>query len=59
VIDNQHGCIVIECDSCTETFTGERGAQWNEVWPAAQREGWRSKQTKLGKWRHSCGSCSQ
>jgi hypothetical protein len=58
MIDNQHGCIVIECDSCTETFTGERGEEWSVVWGAATREGWRSKETKLGKWRHTYEECS-
>lgn len=55
MIDRQHGKIVIECDSCPETFEGDSG-EWSEVWAAAQREGWRSK--KIGdQWVHGCRQC--
>ena len=56
MIDNQHGRIVLECDSCPETFEGERGAEWSEVWPVAQREGWRSRKI-AGIWLHGCEKC--
>lgn len=56
MIDRQHGKIILECDSCAETFEGEPGDEWSVVWPAAQRDGWRSK--KVGdQWEHSCGRC--
>lgn len=35
MIDRQHGKIFIECDSCSDTFEGEKGDEWSEVWPAA------------------------
>ena len=59
MIDRQHGKIVIECDSCPETFEGESG-EWNEVWPAARREGWKSKTIENGpryEWVHGCPKC--
>jgi hypothetical protein len=56
MIDRQHGKITIECDSCSETFEGEKGEDWNVVWPAAQREGWKSR--KIGdEWVHGCPKC--
>jgi len=56
MIDRQGGRILIECDSCDEVFTGEEGAEWPEVWAAARREGWRSKQ--IGReWVHGCPDC--
>ena len=55
MIDRQHGKIVIECDSCDETFAGDSD-EWNEVWPAAKAEGWKSK--KIGsEWVHGCARC--
>lgn len=55
MIDRQHGKIVIECDSCDEVFEG-KSAEWNEVWPEAKREGWKSK--KIGsEWVHGCPKC--
>ena len=55
MIDRQHGKIVIECDSCDETF--EIGSDdFNETWGAAKREGWRSR--KIGsEWVHGCPKC--
>lgn len=57
MIERQKGRIVIECDACGETFEGEPGDEWSAVWPAAQREGWRSR--KVGDvWVHSCENCA-
>ncbi|AXK79982.1 hypothetical protein DW352_05280 [Pseudolabrys taiwanensis] len=60
MIDRQGGRIVIECDSCDETFDGNSiegdGDDWQEVWPAAKAEGWTSK--KIGnEWVHGCPHC--
>lgn len=58
MIDRQHGGIVIECDTCGETHEGERGEEWSSVWPAAQRDGWKSR--KIGdEWVHSCSGCAR
>jgi hypothetical protein len=52
VIDRQYGRIVIECDACDETFQGDND-NWQEVWPAAKRDGWRTR--KVGDdWLHMC-----
>jgi hypothetical protein len=52
MIDRQHGKIVIECDACDETFQGDSD-DWKEVWPAAKREGWRTR-TVGNEWIHMC-----
>lgn len=55
MIDRQHGRILIECDSCEEVFEGASD-DWQEVWPAARREGW--KTNLLAKeWLHGCPKC--
>lgn len=55
MIDRQHGKIQIECDSCDAVFEGDSG-EWNEVWPAAKRDGWRTR--KIGSdWVHGCPKC--
>lgn len=51
--DRQGGRIVIECDSCDETFEGERGEEWETLWPRAKREGWKSAKV-AGEWMHGC-----
>ena len=54
MIDRQGNKIVIECDCCDETFTGEDHAEWAEVWADARRDGWRAK--KVGQdWVHTWG----
>jgi hypothetical protein len=56
MIDRQGNRIVLECDSCEETFEGDEDAEWADVWAVAKREGWRSK--KIGdEWIHGCGKC--
>lgn len=56
MIDRQKGRIVLECDSCGETFEGEPGDEWSTTWPAAQREGWKSR--KIGdEWIYGCANC--
>lgn len=55
MIDRQCGKIVIECDACDAVFPGASD-EWNEVWPAAKREGWRAR--KVGEeWVHTCPEC--
>jgi hypothetical protein len=52
MIDRQHGKLVIECDACDETFQGDND-NWQEVWPAAKRDGWKTR--KVGDdWLHMC-----
>lgn len=56
MIDRQHGKIVIECDSCKETFAGEKGEEFDVVWAAAKRDGWTVR--KIAKeWLHGCAKC--
>jgi hypothetical protein len=56
MIDRQGNRIVLECDSCEETFEGDEDAEWADVWAEAKREGWRAK--KIGdEWVHGCGKC--
>lgn len=52
MIDRQHGKIVIECDACDETLQGDSD-NWQEVWPAAKRDGWRTRQIG-SEWVHMC-----
>lgn len=55
MIDRQRGKILIDCDSCSEVFEGASD-EWNDVWPEAKREGWKSK--KIGsEWVHGCPKC--
>ena len=55
MIDRQHGKIVIECDSCDETF--DAGSDdFNETWNAAKRDGWRTRKT-ADEWLHGCPKC--
>lgn len=53
MIDRQHGKIIIECDTCSDTFEGEVGDEFSVVWGAATREGWRSRKI-AGEWLHGC-----
>jgi hypothetical protein len=55
MIDHQHGRIVIECDSCDEVFEGSSD-DWQEVWPAAKREGWSTRKI-ADEWLHGCPKC--
>lgn len=56
MIDRQHGKVVIECDSCDETFDGEKGEEFTVVWASAKRDGWRTKNI-AGQWLHGCPKC--
>ncbi len=56
MIDRQGGRILIECDSCDEVFQGEQGAEWDDVWGPAKREGWTSRKI-AGEWLHGCPKC--
>ncbi len=53
MIDRQRGRIIVECDSCEETFESDEGEQWSTFWPRATREGWRSRQIAK-EWVHGC-----
>lgn len=55
MIDRQHGKIQVECDSCDEVFAGDSD-DWQEVWPAAKREGWTTRKI-ADEWLHGCPTC--
>ena len=55
MIDRQHGKIIFECDSFSETFDAEV-ADFNEAWNAAKRDGWRSRKI-ANEWIHGCSKC--
>lgn len=56
MIDRQFNRITIQCDSCDDVFVGDSGEEWDDVWSAAKREGWKSK--KIGdEWVHGCPRC--
>ena len=57
MIDRQGGVIVIECDVCDETFTGDSN-EWREVWPQAKRIGWRAEKDG-DEWIHTCPGCAE
>ena len=60
MIDRQHDQIVIECDACDSVFdSGVEGCgslEWEVVWPAAKREGWKARRIG-GEWLQFCPSC--
>ena len=56
MIDKQHGKILIECDSCNETFEGGSSEEFAVVWAAAKRDGWRTRKI-ADEWLHGCGKC--
>ncbi len=56
MIDRQGNRVLIECDSCEEVFEGEEDEEFQQVWAAAKRDGWRTK--KIGdEWVHGCDKC--
>ena len=55
MIDHQYNKIVIECDSCNETFDGDSD-EFKEVWEAAKRHGWRTRKI-ANQWLHGCPKC--
>jgi hypothetical protein len=56
MIDRQHGCIVICCDTCDEEFEGLKESEFEILWNTAKFEGWRSRKLN-GEWFHSCPKC--
>jgi hypothetical protein len=57
MIDRQHGHVLIHCDACEETYEGNSD-DFYEVWPAAKRDGWRTRKI-AEEWVHTCPECSQ
>lgn len=53
MIDRQGGKVVVECDSCNETFESEVGEEFAEMWSRAKRDGWRTRKI-AGEWLHGC-----
>lgn len=56
MIDRQHGHIVIECDSCNETFEGDQDEEFDVVWMSVKRAGWRTRKI-ADEWLHGCPKC--
>ena len=56
MIDRQGHKILIECDSCSEVFTGEEDQEFAEVWAEAKRDGWRTRKI-AEEWVHGCRKC--
>lgn len=56
MIDRQGNRIFIECDSCEEVLAGEEHQQFKDLWSAAKRDGWKTRQI-AGEWLHSCPNC--
>ena len=56
MIDRQFGKVVISCDSCDETFEGEKGEPFDAIWAAAKEEGWRTRKI-ANEWLHGCPKC--
>lgn len=56
MIDRQGNRIVIQCDSCDETFDGEEDNEFTDTWSAAKREGWTTRKI-AGEWLHGCPAC--
>lgn len=56
MIDHQGKRVLIECEGCGDVFSGEPHEEWSTVWPAAQREGWKSNKI-AGEWLHACPKC--
>ena len=55
MIDRQHGALIFECDTCSETYEPET-KDFNEAWAKAKGDGWRA--TRVGDiWTHSCPQC--
>lgn len=55
MITRDHNNIVIECDSCEETFTLDTD-NFTDTWNAAKRDGWRTRKIKE-EWVHGCPKC--
>lgn len=56
MIDRQGNRVQIECDSCSDVFSGQEDDEFAAVWAEAKREGWRTK--KIGdEWVHGCPKC--
>jgi hypothetical protein len=56
MIDRQGRRIVVECDSCEQTFESEEGMEFPSFWAAAKEEGWRSRHIGAD-WLHGCPRC--
>lgn len=55
MIERHGGKIIIECDSCPETFDSEE-TEFAVAWSEAKSKGWRTK--RIGKdWVHGCPRC--
>ncbi len=56
MIDRQFKKLIIECDSCNATFSGDEGEDFETVWRAAKRDGWKAAKV-AGEWLHGCQRC--
>lgn len=56
MINRSGAQTVIKCDDCGDVFTSDDHENWSELWPRAQRDGWKSR--KIGHvWVHGCPKC--
>ncbi len=56
MIDRNGGCVIIQCDTCTEYFEGDPEEAFASVWDAATDAGWHVRKFG-GEWLHSCPDC--
>lgn len=61
MIDRQGLKVLIECDSCSDIFSGHEHEHFSSVWNRAKEEGWQTKTIseprKPAVWIHCCPSC--
>lgn len=55
MIDRQHGKLIFECDSCSETFEADTD-NFAEAWAEAKCEGWKTRKI-ADEWLHGCPRC--
>lgn len=58
MIDHQHGRILMECDSCDEVISSEKGEEFDEFRARAKSDGWRTNKI-ANEWLHGCPRCGR
>lgn len=57
-IQNERRRVIVDCDSCSEQFSGEIDEEFGDVLSAAKREGWHVAKI-AGEWLHGCPKCGR
>jgi ribosomal protein L37AE/L43A len=57
-LDRQYGTIVFLCDDCEDRFEGAPGEEFDRVYAAARRAGWRARKIE-NEWMHTCPECRE